>query len=189
MPLTRNSVIDSAELIIRKKGYNGFSLEEVAKDLQVDLPEISQFFTERDQLARAVAVRYTYNFLVALGDPSPKESNPEAQLKRYCGVFEKAYQDSGLACLCAVLSKEAATLPEDTKSAVVDFVTANIAWLTKALRGTDSTPEEESLKASAQWIYCSLQGALTAAALTEDSSWLNSAVDAVLEKHQMPKPV
>ena len=182
----RTSIVDAAESMIRDGGYNGFSLEEVAQKLEIDLSAITQHFPGKGDLALAVAIRYTFNFLTALGEPSPPESTPEEQLRLYCKVFQNAFETSGQACLCGVLSKDVEIMPENVKNAVIDFVGANIDWLTKALAGTTSLQTEEELKESAQWIYCSLQGAMTAAALTKDKSWIESASNSAINRFFEP---
>lgn len=178
----RTSIVDAAEFMIRDGGYNGFSLEEIASGLHLELSQVQEHFPIKGDLALAVAIRYTFNFLTALGDPSPPDSTPEVQLRLYCRVFQKAYEDSGQACLCGVLSKDVEIMPEKVKNAVIDFVEANIDWLTKALEGTTGLTSEVELKENAQWIYCSLQGAMTAAALTKDKSWIESASKSAISR-------
>ena len=178
----RKIIVDAAETMIRGGGYNGFSLEEVAEDLNMSMEDIQVHFPLKGDLALAVAIRYTFNFLTALGDPTPADKSPEDQLRHYCNVFHKAFEDSGQACLCGVLSKDAEAMPAKVRNAVVDFVGANIDWLTRALAGGQSDQSFEDYKDSAQWIYCSLQGAMTAAALTGDKSWIESASKAALER-------
>lgn len=148
----------------------------------MELPQIHEHFPMKGDLALAVAIRYTFNFLTALGEPSPSESTPKDQLRLYCKVFQKAFEDSGQACLCGVLSKDVEVMPEKVKNAVIDFVGVNIDWLTKALSVPDHLKSEEELKESAQWIYCSLQGAMTAAALTGDKSWIESASNSAFNR-------
>ena len=181
----RTKMVDTAEVMVRAGGYNGFSLEEIATELGIEISVVQDIFATKSDLALAVAIRYTYNFLVALGEPSPSDSTPEIQLRHYCTVFQKAYEESGLACLCGVLSKEVDSLPENVKNAVIDFVNANIDWLEQALAGRSTIISQEKLRETAQWIYCSLQGAMTAAALTKDKSWIesasNSAINQLLE--------
>ena len=186
MKAPRTSIVDTTESMIREGGYNGFSLEEVAQKLDIELSVIKEHFPVKGDLALAVAIRYTFNFLTALGDPAPTDSTPEAQLRHYCKVFQKAFEDSGQACLCGVLSKDVENMPEKVKNAVIDFVGANIDWLTKALAGTTDLQTEEELKESAQWIYCSLQGAMTAAALTKDKSWIESASKSAINRFFEP---
>ena len=69
----RTSIVDTAEHLIRDGGYNGFSLEEIASELKLELFQVHEFFPMKGDLALAVAIRYTFNFLTALGEPSPPE--------------------------------------------------------------------------------------------------------------------
>jgi TetR/AcrR family transcriptional regulator, transcriptional repressor for nem operon len=182
MSVKRTWVVDTAELMIRAGGYQNLDRQDIAVELGVEVPEIEAIFPSKDDLALAVAIRYTYNFLIALGETTPDGSTPETQITRYCKVFIKAFEDSGLACLCGVLSKEVDSMPEKVETAVKDFVNANIDWLMQALNGKDRKVEDQKLKESAQWIYCSLQGAMTASVLTKDKSWLYSATNGVLNQ-------
>ena len=100
---------------------------------RIKLSELHVYFATKGDLGLAVAIRYTYNLLVALGEPSPKDSTPKLQLRRYCHAFQTAFEESGQACLCGVLSKDVESLPENVKTAVIDFVQANIDWFQEAL--------------------------------------------------------
>lgn len=178
----RTAIVDTAENMIRDGGYNGFSLEEIASKLCLEVADIQVHFPTKGDLALAVAIRYTFNFLTALGDPTPAEATPEGQLRHYCNVFYRAFENSGQACLCGVLSKDAEAMPEKVRNAVTDFVGANIDWLTQALADKNESQPEEELKECAQWIYSSLQDAMTAAAATGDNSWIESATNAAVSR-------
>ena len=41
------NIVDAAELKIRTGGYNGFSLEEVAQELNIQLSEVQEHFPRK----------------------------------------------------------------------------------------------------------------------------------------------
>ena len=164
----RSKIVDIAERMVRSGGYNGFSFREIAAEIGIKSSSVHYHFATKEVLALEVARRYTENFLNALGIAAPEGRTSEEQIQHYCHIFQLAFEESGRACLCGMLSNEVALLPESVREAVVDFVNANIAWLEIAL---GQKVERESKKV-AKLIYCGLEGAMGAAALTHDKSWI-----------------
>ena len=182
MPDNKTKIIDAAEDMIRSGGYNGVSFREIAAEIGIKSSSVHYYFPTKEELALEVAVRYKATFIAALGDPKPKGSTPEEIIRHYSNLFQTAFDTSGKVCLCGMLSTEVQLLPEKVREAVIDFVDANINWLQQAL-GLDEKGEfMPRSKEAAQWIYCSLQGAMSAAALTNDRTWIEAAASSALQR-------
>ena len=182
MPDNKTKIIDAAENMIRAGGYNGFSFGKIAAEIGVKSSSVHYYFPTKEDLALEVAIRYKENFIAALGDPKPKGSTPAEIIKRYSNLFQTAFDTSGKVCLCGMLSTEVQLLPEKVRAAVIDFVDANVNWLQQALGLDEKGETMPRSKEAAQWIYCSLQGAMSAAALTNDRSWIDAAASSALQR-------
>jgi len=178
----KTKIIDAAENMIRSGGYNGFSFRDIAAEIGIKSSSVHYYYPRKEDLALEVAVRYKENFIAALGDPEPEGSTPESIIKHYSNLFQTAFDTSGRTCLCGMLSSEVQLLPEKVRKAVIDFVDANVMWLQEALGLDEKGVSLPRSKEAAQWIYCSLQGAMSAAALTNDRTWIEAATRSALQR-------
>ena len=173
---TRSRILNSAEKLVRTGGYNGFSFREIASSIGIKSASVHHHFPTKEKLTLEVARRYEQTFFDALGEPAPAGTTPEVQLERYCEVFRTAFESSGRACLCGILSNEAEQLPESVRRVITEFVSANISWLEEAMepaRDRGSTEDcSDSARERAELVYCALEGAMGVAALKQDGDWI-----------------
>lgn len=136
-------------------------------------------FPAKENLAVSVTKRYSEAFFEELGEPVYPKATFERQIKRYGSVFKIAYESSGRACLCGVLSNEADLLPDSVKTAVIEFVEANIVWLEKVISHYGSEDQRGQAREIARVIYCSLEGAMGVAAISKDGTWVDDVASIV----------
>lgn len=173
---TRSKILSAAEQMVRSGGYNGFSFREIALSVGIKSASVHHHFPTKESLTLEVARQYEGNFFEALGEPSPAGVDVSTQLNRYCEVFKSAFESSGRACLCGILSNEAEQLPESVREVIIAFVQSNIAWLEESLSkagGGDQAREK------AEFIYCALEGAMGVAALQQDIGWIDRVTKVV----------
>lgn len=176
---TKTQIIDVAERLVRSGGYNGFSFREIAAEIGIKSASVHYHFPTKEALAVAVAERYRQQFFVALGDPTPAGTRLDDRLRHYGQVFQNSFATSHSACLCGMLSNEIALLPSSVKEVLVLFVQENVAWLQQALADSQGLSDLEA-KRQAQLVYSALEGAMGVAALTQDSSWLETVSSQLL---------
>ena len=172
---TRTLILDTAEKFIRRGGYNDCSFREIATAVGIKSASVHHHFPAKQDLAAAVALRYAENFLATLGQPLPVGATPKGEIARYGALFRSAFVGGGRACLCGILSNEAALLPERVRSEVAAFAQANVAWLEKLFAGE----EAETARRKARFIYSAMQGAMAASALHQDVRWLDDVTECV----------
>jgi TetR/AcrR family transcriptional repressor of nem operon len=105
----------------------------------------------------------------------PKGATSKDEIARYCGLFRSAFVADGRACLCGILSNEAALLPEQVKSEVAAFAQANVTWLEILFAGESS----EVARRKARFIYAAMQGAMGVSSLNDDVGWLDDVADCI----------
>jgi len=172
---TRTQILDVAEKFIRRGGYNDCSFREIATAVGIKSASVHHHFPAKQDLAAAVALRYSENFFANLGRPPLGEATPKDEIARYCALFRSAFVDGGRACLCGILSNEAALLPERVRLQIAAFAQANVAWLEKRFEGEGV----ETARSKARFIYSAMQGAMAASALLQDVSWLDDVTKCI----------
>jgi len=155
-------IIDRAEHYIRSVGYNGFSFRDIAEDAGIKSASVHYHFPTKEQLAAAVARRYSDRFFAALGALGDPAVSPEAQIDRFVVVFREALRDDGRMCLFCMLGTEFTTLPAEVQDVVRDYFARTTDWLAELLRrfGPASKAKHEEALATARTILASLQGAM-----------------------------
>ncbi len=121
-------IIDTAEGMIRERGYNGFSFREIADAVGVKSASVHYHFPTKGDLGVVVAKSYTEKFLGALGDPSG--ATPKKLIERYIEACRYAIIKQDKMCLCGMLGAEVAALPESVARETKIFFEKNIDWLT-----------------------------------------------------------
>ncbi|MEO0943556.1 MAG: helix-turn-helix domain-containing protein [Pseudomonadota bacterium] len=148
MPGKREDILDVAEQMIRKHGYNGFSFRDIAAAVDVKSASVHYHFPTKADLAAAVAKRYRENFEMALAESSTSDGNPLADWRT---LFRRALEADGLMCLCGILAVEGDDLPPQVAEEARLFMQDGI----DAIANVDGFTREDGLRVLAQ-----LEGAM-----------------------------
>ncbi|GAA0785887.1 TetR/AcrR family transcriptional regulator [Roseibium denhamense] len=160
--VTEDKILDLAESLIRKNGYNGVSFREIASGVGVKSSSVHYYFPAKKDLGVKVARRYADRFLEKLGDPSDAPDKADDVLKLVHRLFVEAMGEDGRMCLCGVLAAESAGLPERVAAEARVFFDRTLCWLVDALRGTiwGAVKSERELNAQALAAMSQLEGGL-----------------------------
>jgi TetR/AcrR family transcriptional repressor of nem operon len=163
-------ILNSAERLVRRRGYNGFSFRDLAEEVGIKGASVHYHFPTKADLGVAVAHRYTERFIAALGDPNDPVVAPQALLERYVYAFRCALVWDRQMCLCGMLGAEVESLPPDVAAEVRTFFEQNIEWLAAAISRpagkapADGAPSDGvAAERQALTILAMLEGALVVA--------------------------
>ncbi len=165
------SILNTAEAMIRTRGYNGVSFREIADAVGVKSATVHYYFPTKGALGAAVAARYTEAFIASLGPAEDDTASAGDVLKRFRAPFRRALADDGLMCLAGLLGAEIADLPPEVAAEVRAFFTRAADWLTDALgrtawgRRTSAT----TLRKTALKTLATLEGAVLLARIMDDT--------------------
>lgn len=148
--VTEDKILDLAEELIRKNGYNGFSFREIATGVGVKSSSVHYYFPAKSDLGAKVANRYTERFLEALGDPGSASQDAEDVLAKVQNLFAKALGRDGQMCLCGMLGAESAGLPDVVAKEAKAFFDRVGEWLVISLTRTDWGKSRSSTEIEAQ---------------------------------------
>ena len=88
----RNQIIDAAEQVVAKNGFNKSSISEIADRADVSASMIYQFFKSKDELLFAIPEKRVKEIIALLNEHLIGISNPESQLGKFIW-FHLHYND------------------------------------------------------------------------------------------------
>jgi len=134
MSSKRDEIMDVAEHMIRKHGYNGFSFREIATSVGVKSASVHYHFATKAELGAALARRFRERFEAELAARASPDINPLAVWRN---LFRDALNDDGLMCLCGILAVEGDDLPHEVATEARQFMQSGIDGISK-LEGHDA---------------------------------------------------
>ncbi len=164
----RKQLLDVAQDIIQRRGYNAFSYQDLCDIVHIRKPSIHHHFPKKEDIELALIRRYTEKFSEILHNIPAQHSSPRAQLEAYCYLFDYTLSSSNYEKLClgGIMGAELLTLPKTIHRAIAEFCRVNEEWLSeiiqagaaKALFKPETDPDN-----MARLIFSSLEGAMLAA--------------------------
>ncbi len=122
-------VLDVAERLIAQRGYNGFSYEDIARQIGIRKPSVHHHFATKAELVAVLAQRYTHRFRAGLLTIDGRHGRAPARLHAYAALFEQTYGRDRELCVCGMLAAEAQSLPGPAAHEVARFFRVNLQWL------------------------------------------------------------
>jgi len=162
---TAQRILDVAERLVQRRGYNGFSYADVADELGITKASLHYHFASKAELGEALIERYSARFMDALQALDAAPSQPSAKLEAYAALYADVLREQRM-CLCGMLAAEYQTLPPAMRAGVLRFLDDNTSWLADVLsdgrtQGTlsfDGAPVD-----AARAVLAGLQGAMLVA--------------------------
>jgi TetR/AcrR family transcriptional regulator, transcriptional repressor for nem operon len=172
-----DSILDVAEQLAQKRGFNGFSYADIAAKLFVTKASLHYHFRSKAELGRALIARYHVAFEEALARIAAGPSDATGKLGRYVDLFQNVLVDDRM-CLCGMFAAEYATLSEPMQQELRAFFDANERWLTGVLdegRRAGNLSFHEPPRERARLLVGALEGAMLVARIYEDGARFRSA--------------
>ncbi|MEI7784440.1 MAG: TetR/AcrR family transcriptional regulator [Betaproteobacteria bacterium] len=152
-------IVDVAEALIQRQGFNGFSYEDIARTVGIRKPSVHHHFATKADLATVVTQRYVQRFVSALANLDRSIGEPAKRLLAYAQLFQETYNNNRNLCLCGMLGAESETLPASVREPLRQFFEANLRWLAATL--AQAWPHRSaSAQALAMLLLSALEGAM-----------------------------
>jgi TetR/AcrR family transcriptional repressor of nem operon len=129
---TAAQVLDVAERLVQRQGFNGFSYADIAVELGLTKAALHYHFASKADLGEALVARYAARFAVALDALDVAGADAPAKLEGYTNLYLDVLRNERM-CLCGMLAAEFQTLPVPMRNAVVGFFDHNERWLAGVL--------------------------------------------------------
>ncbi|WP_341646275.1 TetR/AcrR family transcriptional regulator [Thauera sp. SDU_THAU2] len=131
-PGTRESLLQTAESLLRSKGYAAFSYADLAQAIGIRKASIHYHFPTKEDLGVAVVEAYVEGVVQTFAGIEAEFAAVADRLEAFAGVFKVGKQEGQLP-LCGALAAEMAVLPERLQVLTRRFFQLQIDWLTKVL--------------------------------------------------------
>jgi TetR/AcrR family transcriptional repressor of nem operon len=177
-----NAVLDVAEQLAQRRGYNGFSYADIAAQLGVTKASLHYHFRSKADLGSALIDRYRATFDSALKAIDQQAPEAREKLHQYAALYESVLSDERM-CLCGMLAAEYATLPAPMQKGLTAFFDANERWLTTVLEGglrTGVFQFGDSANERARLLLGALEGAMLVARSYGDPRRFHAAAEHML---------
>jgi TetR/AcrR family transcriptional regulator, transcriptional repressor for nem operon len=175
-------ILDVAEELAQKRGFNGFSYADIAERLGVTKASLHYHYRSKTDLGRALIERYRSTFSRALEDIDRGARSAPDKLRRYAALYDSVMRNDRL-CLCGMLAAEFATLPESMRAALTGFFDVNERWLTQVLkagRSDGALAFRDTPANRARMLLGALEGAMLVARSYGEEKRFRTAADQLL---------
>lgn len=176
---TASALLDSAEELVQKRGYNGFSFADLAASVGITKASIHYHFPSKGDLGRQLVSRYRQRFMAALEGIEAAKLDLRSTLRRYSDLYASVLKVDRV-CLCGMMIAEFASLPPQVQSELMTFTSQNEAWLTHVLRSSSRTRPAE-LNNMAKYITATLEGAIIMARPSKDVAAFDAIAKQMLD--------
>jgi TetR/AcrR family transcriptional regulator, transcriptional repressor for nem operon len=159
---TREKLLAEAEVLVRKRGWSGFSYADLAEAVGLRKASIHHHFPTKEDLGVGLIEAYGERYDHALETIVADSDNGLARVEAYAKLYLNGLREEQ-GCLAAAMAAELAILPVRIRDGVAKFFRRHIAWLQQILaegqtNGTIAADVEPAQ--SARMIVATLEGAL-----------------------------
>ena len=133
---TPTRILDVAERLVQRRGFNGFSYADVASELHVTRASLHYHFASKAELGEALIKRYASAFAEALAEIDRRVADAPAKLEAYAGLYADVLRRQRM-CLCGMLAAEYETLPQPMRDSVIRYFDENEVWVRRVLEQGD----------------------------------------------------
>lgn len=129
---TRESLIKSAEYMLRSRGYAAFSYADLEKVVGIRKASIHHHFPKKEDLGVVIIESYIERSVLDFDRIEHDFPNAFGRLCAFASLFRAAMAD-GMLPLCGALAAEMAALPEKLQALTRKYFDIQLQWLEKII--------------------------------------------------------
>lgn len=129
---TREALIQTAEGLMRTKGYAAFSYADLAKTVGISKPSIHYHFPAKEDLGTAIVEAYIAKVREDFERIEAQTDRSVARLEAFFRMFQSS-TEGGYLPLCGALAAEMSALPAGLQAITRRFFEIQLTWLTKII--------------------------------------------------------
>lgn len=127
---TKQSIINLADNLIRCRGYNAFSFNDIAKNIGIKTSSVHYYFPTKSHLGVAVIKEHVERLLAL--KKSFENKPPQKKLEAFFSIYSTTKSQSGI-CLVGSLATDLNTVEEPVKTELKVFAGMVLGWVTEIL--------------------------------------------------------
>ncbi|HPF52296.1 MAG TPA: TetR/AcrR family transcriptional regulator [Draconibacterium sp.] len=132
MSVTRERIIELGENLIRTKGYNAFSYQDISSELGVKNAAIHYYFPTKANLGTSIIKTNIQRFEEMVDNMQSRGFDEIQQLDTFIKIYIKSHREKKV-CLVGALSPAYDTLNEGTQKELSKMIDLILQWLTTIL--------------------------------------------------------
>jgi TetR/AcrR family transcriptional regulator, transcriptional repressor for nem operon len=182
---TRTALLDCAETIVRRRGYDGFSYADLAENVGIRKASIHHHFPAKADLAEALVKRYTDRMFDTLDALAKDGVRGGHLLQSYVKLYRDALADGDQLCLCVALCADRESLSSPVLDALASFHSRSLEWLAVLFERGASDHSIRDVRQCAEEAHATLalvEGAQLLARAFNDPARFDRAVAALLAR-------
>jgi len=132
MSVTREKIIELGENLIRSKGYNAFSYQDISTELGIKNAAVHYYFPTKENLGTSIVKTNIQRFEEMVENMHSHGFNERQQLDTFVKIYLKSHREQKL-CIIGSLASDFYTLNETTKTELKRMTEIILKWLTDIL--------------------------------------------------------
>ena len=132
MSVTREKIIELGENLIRSKGYNAFSYQDISTELGIKNAAVHYYFPTKENLGTSIVKTNIQRFEEMVENMHSHGFDERQQLDTFVKIYLKSHREQKL-CIIGSLASDFYTLNETTKTELKRMTEIILKWLTDIL--------------------------------------------------------
>lgn len=132
MSVTREKILELGENLIRTKGYNAFSYQDISSELGIKNAAIHYYFPSKENLGTSIVKTNIQRFDEMVDNMKSRKFDEWQQLETFIKIYVKSYREHKK-CLVGSLSPDYNTLSDSTKIELKKMIEMILKWLGELL--------------------------------------------------------
>ncbi len=124
--------MELGETLIRKKGYNAFSYQDISSELGIKNAAIHYYFPTKENLGTSIVKTNIQRFEEMIDNMQSRDFHEMHQLETFLKIYLKSNREQKL-CIMGSLGPDFNTLNESTRNELKKMTDMIIVWLTNLL--------------------------------------------------------
>ena len=132
MSVTREKIMELGENLIRTKGYNAFSYQDISSELGIKNAAIHYYFPSKENLGTSIVRTNIQRFEEMIENMHSHEFDEWKQLETFIKIYIKSHREQKL-CIVGSLGPDFYTLSKSTRKELKRITRLILQWLTGIL--------------------------------------------------------
>lgn len=188
MSVTREKILELGEDLIRTKGYNGFSYQDISSALGIKNAAVHYYYPSKKNLATSIVRTNIQRFDEMVDNMKSKSFDEYQQLETFIKIYIKSHREKKK-CIVGALGPDVYSLDESTRKELQRMVEIILNWLAELLesgRKKGVFSFRETRESKAYLFFSSLVASLQLAAIVDRPDYKNYC-QALLDDLKQPE--
>jgi TetR/AcrR family transcriptional regulator, transcriptional repressor for nem operon len=132
MSVTREKILELGEDLIRTKGYNAFSYQDISSELGIKNAAVHYYFPTKENLGTSIVKTNIQRFEEMIENMHSRNFDAWQQLETFLKIYSRSHREQKL-CIVGSMGPDYNTLSETTKMELKRVTDMILDWLTELL--------------------------------------------------------